>query len=337
MADDLFRNYRHVILDFLSSVSYFPTYLRRSIGNAAIDFPIKVLYDFRTSLLPPHLRARNFLSVFQDEGIGQVRVRIGFGFVIIGGVWRFRITAVRSRPQRSNVKQVHHSLMVLLRGHRYRRWQRAKSVRSLNNRIERRLWLARSIKKERVIGSSFDGPIVQPGISIGNTPKSYPVDRLAVSQINAKQVGVTLRQRLLGRLRHTVGIWVQLRRGHDIHWIIGARLRCSRQHVDVELSDIDLDSETFKRPNGRVFIGDRRPVNPIMVLQANRRKRNSFGFQFLDQLNRAFAFRRQFQIIVVIVQLRVWIGFVRKLEGLGQIIFANDFHPRRLAHRSVLI
>ena len=74
-----------------------------------------------------------------------------------------------------------------------------------------------------------------------------------------------------------------------------------------------------------------------MVLQANRRKRNSFGFQFLDQLNRAFAFRRQFQIIVVIVQLRVWIGFVRKLEGLGQIIFANDFHPRRLAHRAVLI
>ena len=91
---------------------------------------VEVLDDFRTPLRPPHLRARDLLSIFQSQRVGQIRIGIRFCFIIVDGVRRFRIVGVRARSERCDVEQFHHALMILLGGHHNRRTHLAARLRS---------------------------------------------------------------------------------------------------------------------------------------------------------------------------------------------------------------
>src|SRR5712692_662894 len=77
---------------------------------------------------------------------------------------------------------------------------------SLDHCIERVLWVARPIEQQRVISSSFDGPVVQPRVPISDAPKSNSVDRGAVFQVNPEKIRVTLSQRLLRCVRQAFGV-----------------------------------------------------------------------------------------------------------------------------------
>ena len=55
MAHELFRDDRHFTVLFTGRVGHFPIDLRGVLWDSTIDFPVKILHDLRTSLIPPHL------------------------------------------------------------------------------------------------------------------------------------------------------------------------------------------------------------------------------------------------------------------------------------------
>jgi hypothetical protein len=57
----------------------------------------------------------------EDEMVGQTRVRIGVGFIIVDGVRPLRVIGIGSGSDRRNVEQVHHPLVVLFRREMRRR------------------------------------------------------------------------------------------------------------------------------------------------------------------------------------------------------------------------
>ena len=79
-----FGDDRYRAIGFIGDADDFPVYFGRVRGNAAINFPVKILHDFWATLLPPHFRRRDFTAVLQDQRIRQVRKRIRPGLVVIG-------------------------------------------------------------------------------------------------------------------------------------------------------------------------------------------------------------------------------------------------------------
>jgi len=86
------------------------------LGNAAIDFAVKVFDDFRAVLLRPLLRGGDRLTVFEDERVGEFGKRVGLGLVVVGGVSGIGVVAVRPLAQLFDAEQFHHQLVILLRG-----------------------------------------------------------------------------------------------------------------------------------------------------------------------------------------------------------------------------
>ena len=74
-----------------------------------------------------------------------------------------------------------------------------------------------------------------------------------------------------------------------------------------------------------------------MALQAYGCHRNSCRHQFLKQRHGALPFGFAFERVIVVVELGYGIGIVCKLKCPFDVVGADDFHPRRLAHCPVFI
>ena len=88
----------------------------------------KHLDDFRTALVPPHLRGGYFGAVVQCERVREIRIWIGLRFVVVG-VIRGVLVAAWTGTQGLDAQLIHHVLVVLLGGEVDRR--RRGSLRCL--------------------------------------------------------------------------------------------------------------------------------------------------------------------------------------------------------------
>src|SRR5208337_698411 len=80
--------------------------------DAADHLAFEVFHDLRAPPLPPLTCRPDRLPVFQGERIGQIRKRIGPGFVVVGVIGGFFIAA-RPRTEGLDAELVHHVAMVL--------------------------------------------------------------------------------------------------------------------------------------------------------------------------------------------------------------------------------
>ena len=64
-----------------------------------------------------------------------------------------------------------------------------------------------------------------------------------------------------------------------------------------------------------------------MALNANRGDGDAGGLELFDERDSAVALGLVFERVVVVVELRLGIGLVGKLEGLDDEVVADDFEP----------
>ncbi len=110
LADDRMRT--HLCFRRLGD---FPGHFRRVLRNAAQHFAVEVFDDLRPALIPPHGRRRDLLAVLQRKNVGQIRVRIRRGLIVVGMIRRVFVAA-GAGAQGLDAELVHHVLMVLRRG-----------------------------------------------------------------------------------------------------------------------------------------------------------------------------------------------------------------------------
>jgi len=111
VTDELFCDDRHRAIGFPGGACDFPNSRTACLPEPGHKFPrSKSSTILRTPLIPPHRRGHDFLAVVQDQRVGQVRKRIGFGFVVIGVKGRLRIISIPAPANRSDVQQIHHAL-----------------------------------------------------------------------------------------------------------------------------------------------------------------------------------------------------------------------------------
>ncbi len=120
MPDEFFRDHRDIFVHLPGCADHFPIHFGRGFGRAAVNLPVKLLHNLRAALLPPDLRRRDLLAVFQNQRIGKARVNVGLGLVIVRGIRRIGIT-VGAAPDRRDVQQVHDPLVILLGRELHRR------------------------------------------------------------------------------------------------------------------------------------------------------------------------------------------------------------------------
>ena len=92
-------------------------------GDDAVDVLVEIVDDLRATLLPPHVRSGDFLSIVECERIGQIGPGVGLRLVVICVVGSFRISA-GAGAQGLDAELVHHILMVLIGGEGDRRGSR---------------------------------------------------------------------------------------------------------------------------------------------------------------------------------------------------------------------
>ena len=105
-----------IAIGCLRSAHHFPLHCGHVLGHAAINFPIEILDDFRSPLLPPHFGAGHALAVFQHERVWEVRIRISLRLVEVDRIGRVRVVGIRAGAQGLDSEKLHHQAMVLLRG-----------------------------------------------------------------------------------------------------------------------------------------------------------------------------------------------------------------------------
>jgi len=94
-------------------VGDFPGYFRNIRRNASQHLPFEILNDFMPPFLPPHSRCCDFSPVLEGQDFGQVWIRIGQRFVVIGGVGGIFVSAGPG-AQFPDSQSAHHILVVLL-------------------------------------------------------------------------------------------------------------------------------------------------------------------------------------------------------------------------------
>src|SRR5512146_1082067 len=67
--------------------------------------------------------------------------------------------------------------------------------------VECGLWPMLPVEQERVARSSANRPVVEPGVTVADSPKRNAVDHVAVSHEDLKQLGVPFGEALLHRVR----------------------------------------------------------------------------------------------------------------------------------------
>jgi hypothetical protein len=74
---EFFGDDRHRAVGLTGDAGDLPVDRWRVRGHPAINFPVKILHNFRTALLPPHFGRHYFLAVVQNQRVGQAGERIG--------------------------------------------------------------------------------------------------------------------------------------------------------------------------------------------------------------------------------------------------------------------
>ena len=78
-------------------------------------------------------------------------------------------------------------------------------------------------------------------------------------------------------------------------------------------------------------------VEPPVSLVADAVDAQPARLQVLDQPDHARALRRLLEVVVVVIELDVRIGFMGEFERLGDVVVADAVVPRRLAQRAILV
>ena len=116
MADEFFGDDGDVAVGFVGGADDFPLYAGRVSGDAAVDFTVEVFEEFGAALFLPVLGGFHRLAIFEDERIGERRVRAGFGFIVVGEVIGGVGRAVGGGTDFFDVEEVHEALVVLFGG-----------------------------------------------------------------------------------------------------------------------------------------------------------------------------------------------------------------------------
>ncbi len=99
MAYEFLGDDRCIAVHFAGRAGYFPFHLGCFFGSSAIDFPIEILHNFRPALIPPHRSRCYLLPVLQHQRVRQIGIRIGLRLIVVRGIWRLGILAIRSAPE----------------------------------------------------------------------------------------------------------------------------------------------------------------------------------------------------------------------------------------------
>ncbi len=114
MPDEDFCDDWNAAAGFACGAHDLPAHARNISRSSPVDFTIEILNDLGTPQTPPLFRRCDFLAVVQHQRVRQIAIRIRFRFIVVGGIRRLRIVAVRALPERRNLKQIHCALMILL-------------------------------------------------------------------------------------------------------------------------------------------------------------------------------------------------------------------------------
>ncbi len=106
---------RDIAVHVLGCACHFPLHLGQVLRYTAINFAAEIFHDLRPPQAPPVLRGGHFLAVLQRQRIGQHRKRVGFGFVVVGVIWRVLVASVAAAADLGHVQQIHQPLMIFLR------------------------------------------------------------------------------------------------------------------------------------------------------------------------------------------------------------------------------
>jgi hypothetical protein len=115
MPDKLLPDHRMRTHHRLDCVCHRPGHLRDVLRNTAQHLSLEIFYDFRPSLIPPHICRRHLFAVLQCQDIGKIWERIGRRFIVVGMIGR-RLGPAGPRAQRLDAELIHHVLMVFRGG-----------------------------------------------------------------------------------------------------------------------------------------------------------------------------------------------------------------------------
>ena len=148
-------------------------------------------------------------------------------------------------------------------------------------------------------------------------------------EIHANDFAVTPRQRLLYGIGESATIWIGGACAQEpLLDCLGALAAIARQHVDVELSDHQLQARGRKIDDRGIDRADRRPVQLLMLLHADGGDRYTVRAEGPNETHDPGSLRRPFDSEVVVVQFGRWIRFVREAKCHRDVLRADDSQPR---------
>ncbi len=178
----------------------------------------------------------------------------------------------------------------------------------------------------------------EPGVAIGDAPESDPRDGAAVLAENREQIGVTARQRLLHRVRQPACIRIEFGLGLDVELDVRrVLLRGHGKYVHIQLADVHFDAEILEGHDGGLLLLDGGPFHFVVPLEADGGHRDSGGLELFDQFHRAIPLGWVLHRIIVVVEFRLRVGLVSEFEGFGEVVFADNLQPGRLAQSAVFV
>jgi hypothetical protein len=113
LANEFFGEDGDVSVQFACGVDDFPVDTGGVGGNAAENFTVEGFDDLRAAPIPPERGRGDFLSIIEEQRVGEIRRGADLRFIEVGGVGRFGI-AVGTAAERSDVKKVQGALMILV-------------------------------------------------------------------------------------------------------------------------------------------------------------------------------------------------------------------------------
>ena len=80
--------------------------------NPTVDFAIEELHNLRAAFGPPDVRRGDALAVGEQERVGQLRIWVGLGLIVVGGIRR-RGFVFAAGANRLHAEQIHQALVIL--------------------------------------------------------------------------------------------------------------------------------------------------------------------------------------------------------------------------------
>lgn len=158
--------------------------------------------------------------------------------------------------------------------------------------MEGGLGIAVAVKEQGVTGSAVDGPVVEPGVSVGGAPECDAFDFVAVLEEEAEDVLVALGELLLLFFGQTIDVRVHARVAAQAQGDIGAiHAALLGEDVDVEFGDVHLHASASKGNDAGFDVIDARLVNPPMPLHPDAINADVFAFEVIDHRDDGISLR----------------------------------------------